>query len=152
VLAYARALEEVPGVLDKIKRMRLRKRESNTNTILRSDKKNIGTGHCSLIHNPTVVLYLSYRPATKFFDENSEMSGVLIPVYLMMSLGIKDVIILTDDTTATFFSRITKVSQTMTFAHNFKSITTAYLSHLHHWKTYTVCNLTKNHARINTVA
>ncbi len=98
MLAYARALEEVPGVLDKIKRMRLRKRESNTNKILQSDKKNIGTDHCSLIHNPTVVLYLSYRPATKFFDENSEMSGVLIPVYLMMSSGIKDVIISTNDT------------------------------------------------------
>jgi hypothetical protein len=41
---------------------------------------NIGTGHCSLIHRPTVVHYLSYHPATKFFDENLEMSGVRIPV------------------------------------------------------------------------
>jgi hypothetical protein len=40
----------------------------------------MGIGYGSLIHRPAVVLYLSYRPATKFFDENSEMPGVLIPV------------------------------------------------------------------------
>jgi hypothetical protein len=40
----------------------------------------VGIGYGSLIHRPTVVLYLSYRPATKIFDENSEISGVLIPV------------------------------------------------------------------------
>ena len=39
-----------------------------------------GCGLQALIHRPTVVLYLSYLPATKFFDENSEISGVLIPV------------------------------------------------------------------------
>jgi hypothetical protein len=63
---------------------------------------------------PTVILYLSYRPATKFFDENLEMSEVLIPALMMMSSGITDVIISPCDVTATFF-RITIVSQTMAF-------------------------------------
>ncbi len=40
----------------------------------------MGIGYWSLIQRPMVVLYLSYRPATKFFDENPEISGVLIPV------------------------------------------------------------------------
>ena len=37
----------------------------------------MGIGYWSLIHRPTVVLYLSYHPATRLFDENSEMSGVI---------------------------------------------------------------------------
>jgi hypothetical protein len=70
---------------------------------------------------------------------------------MMMSLGITDVVILPNDTTATFF-RITNVSQTITFAQNCERITTSNLIHLYHWNTYTDGNLTKNHTRISTVA
>ena len=69
----------------------------------------MGIGYQSLTHRAMVVLYLSYRQDTKFFDENSEMSGVLVPVKMMTSSGITDVIISPDDATATFF-RITIVS------------------------------------------
>jgi hypothetical protein len=70
---------------------------------------------------------------------------------MMMSLGITDVIILTDDATATFV-RITNVSQTMTFAQYCDRVTTAYLSYIHHWDANTDGNLARNQARISTLA
>ena len=48
--------------------------------VVAGNKKNMGIGYWSPIHRRTVVLYLSYCPATKFFNQNSRMSGVLITV------------------------------------------------------------------------
>jgi hypothetical protein len=73
-------------------------------------------------------------PGYYVFDENSETSGVLIPVKVMMSSGITDVIILPDDATATFF-RTTIVSRTMTLTQNCELIIILYFSHLHQLNT-----------------